>query len=115
GGLAARRPGGKLDSLLSTATLFVIGLPEFVVGLLLLYLLAAWLKVLPPDSTGVSFGGFGARVEAFVLPTLTLAVLLTPYMARMVRTAVHETLSTPYGQAAVLRGVGRPAPLRAPG
>lgn len=105
GALAARRPGGKLDNVLSTATLFVIGLPEFVVGLLLLYLFAVWLDVLPPDSTGVTFGSFGDKVEAYLLPALTLAILLTPYIARMVRASVREVLGTPYVQTAVLRGV----------
>lgn len=105
GAIAARKPGGLIDNILSTGTLFIIGLPEFVVGLLLLYLLAVWLNLLPPDSTGIAFGSLSRKVEAYVLPSLTLAILLTPYMARMIRVSVREVLATPYIQAALLRGV----------
>jgi peptide/nickel transport system permease protein len=106
GMLAARRPGGLLDNLLSTSTLVVLGLPTFVVGLIVSYVFASWLKVLPPDSVALSLGSATAKIEAFVLPTITLTLILTPYIARMVRTNVREVLGTRYTQAAVLRGVG---------
>ena len=103
--IAARRPGGVADNILSASTLFVLGLPEFVVGVALLYLLAGWIHLLPPDSSALSLGSPGQKVEAFILPTLTLAAILTPYIARMVRGSVRDVLGAPYIQAAVMRGV----------
>ena len=108
GALAALKPGGKLDSTVSTGTLLIIGLPEFVVGLGLLYLFAVWLRVLPPNSTAIASGDFPAQLRAFVLPMVTLVLLLIPYILRMVRSAVREVMATPYVQAAIARGVSTP-------
>ena len=105
GALAAIRPGGKLDSTVSAGTLLIIGLPEFVVGLGLLYLFAVWLRVLPPNSTAAGSSDLAAQVKAYALPLLTLVLLLIPYILRMVRSAFREVMATPYVQAAIARGV----------
>jgi peptide/nickel transport system permease protein len=105
GALAALRPGGLFDNLVSSTILLVLGVPEFVIGLLLLYVFAIWLKVLPPNSSGVLYGDTGGQILAYLLPGMTLAVLLVPYLARMVRSSAREVLATPYIQSAILRGV----------
>ena len=105
GALAAIKPGGKLDSTISAGTLLIIGLPEFVVGLGLLYLFAVWLRVLPPNSTAAGSGDLAAQLRAYALPMLTLVLLLVPYIMRMVRSAFREVMATPYVQAAIARGV----------
>ncbi len=107
GALAALKPGGLFDNLVSSTVLLVLGVPEFVVGLVLLYVFAIWLKLLPPDSSGVLYGGTGGQVLAYVLPGMTLAVLLVPYLARMMRSSVREVLAAPYVHSAILRGVGQ--------
>lgn len=108
GALAAIKPGGKLDQAVSNGTLLIIGLPEFVVGLGLLYLFAVWLRWLPPNSTAVGTGALAAQLRAYVLPMLTLVLLLVPYILRMVRSAFREVIATPYIQAAIARGVPTP-------
>lgn len=108
GSLAAIRPGGPFDNVVSTTALLVIGLPEFVVGLGLMYLFAVWLKILPPNSTGMTSADVGVRLKAFVLPTLTLTLLLVPYILRMVRSSFREVIATPYVLAAIARGVPTP-------
>jgi peptide/nickel transport system permease protein len=108
GALAAIRPGGKLDQAVSNGTLLIIGLPEFVVGLGLLYLFAVWLRWLPPNSTAVGTGELPAQLRAYVLPMLTLVLLLVPYILRMVRSAFREVIATHYIQAAIARGVPTP-------
>lgn len=108
GALAALRPGGKLDTAISNATLLIIGLPEFVIGLGLLYFFAVWLKLLPPNSTAASGADLTIRLKAYMLPMLTLTLLLIPYILRMVRSAFREVMAAPYVQAAVARGVSTP-------
>jgi peptide/nickel transport system permease protein len=105
GALAAWKAGGKVDHFLSAAILLVVGVPEFVVGLALLYLVAARLQLLPPTSSAVSFGSTTQVVQAYGLPALTLALVMVPYIARMVRGSVREVLAMPYVRAARLRGV----------
>lgn len=93
----------------STAALLVIGLPEFVVGLGIMYLFAVYrLRILPPSSTGLTSADIGMQARAFVLPVLTLTLLLVPYILRMVRSSFRETIGMPYIQAAIARGVPTP-------
>jgi peptide/nickel transport system permease protein len=108
GALAAIRPGGILDSVVSVGTLLIIGLPEFVVGLALLYFMAVYLHLLPPNSTAIGTGSLTAQMKAFVLPLITLTLILIPYILRMMRSAVREVMATPYVHAAIARGVPTP-------
>lgn len=102
---SARRSGRRSDVALSSSSVLLASMPEFLVGLLLILLFGVTLGVLPVDSTGAGFGSFGTRVEAYVLPTVALALLAFPYLYRMVRATVRDTLQAPYVRAADLRGV----------
>jgi peptide/nickel transport system permease protein len=101
-----RRSGTKTDVGSSFVLLLLNSLPEFVIGLLALTLLGVLLGVLPEESSGALFGSGWTAVKAYILPVLTLVAVVTPYMARMARVQVRETLGQPYVRTAVLRGVG---------
>lgn len=109
GVFAGLRIGRPLDVGLSVIALFINSLPEFVVGLTLLVLLAVLLPVFPIESSGVAFGEGLDVPLAYMLPILTLAIVLIPYMARMVRTNVHDVSLQPFVRSAILRGL---SPLR---
>lgn len=100
-----RRSGTASDVAGSLGLLLLNSLPEFVIGLLLLAILGVWLGVLPIESSAAVFGSGWAGAEAYVLPVLTLVVVVTPYMTRVVRVQVRETLGRPYVRTALLRGV----------
>jgi peptide/nickel transport system permease protein len=99
------RSGSRTDIGASSITLLLNSLPEFVVGLLLLMIFAVQLKILPVESSGVAFGEGITRVRGYVLPVLTLIVVMTPYLIRMVRVNVRDVVDEPYVQSAVLRGL----------
>lgn len=101
------RTGRPVDVGLSLGALFLNSLPEFVVGLVMLIVLGVKLKVLPIESTAAALGSGGEQVKAYALPVLTLALVLTPYILRMVRANVRETMDLPFVRAAVLRGFSR--------
>jgi len=101
------RSGGPVDFSVSLVALLLNALPEFVIGLVLLVVLAVWAGVLPIESSGASFGSGLEAADAYILPILTLAVVLTPYMLRMVRVNVRDTLAQPFVRSAVLRGLPR--------
>jgi peptide/nickel transport system permease protein len=107
GVFAGRRGGRPSDHALSGAALVLNSLPEFVVGLAVLVVFAVWLQWLPVESSAASFGTGWDKVKAYILPVLSLALLLTPYMLRMVRVNVRDTIAQPYVRSAVLRGVPR--------
>src|SRR5262249_4787793 len=73
----------------------------------LLVILGVELRVLPVESSAAAFGSGWAAGKAYVLPVLTLALFLTPYLTRMVRANVRETSVQPFVRAAALRGTPR--------
>jgi peptide/nickel transport system permease protein len=102
-----QRSGRPADVGISFGALFVNSMPEFVVGLVLLVLFAVEAGVLPIESSAASLGSGAERVEAYILPVLTLAIVLTPYILRMVRVNVRDMLDRAFVRAAVLRGFSR--------
>jgi peptide/nickel transport system permease protein len=107
GAYAGRRARSVGDLLLSILTIVVASLPEFIVGLILVMLISIKAGLLPVDSTALSFGSFSAKVEAFVLPTATLALAVIPHVTRIARAAARDAFRTAYVRAAVLRGLSR--------
>jgi peptide/nickel transport system permease protein len=105
----ARRVGSWADLSLLSASVVVAALPEFVVGIGLLFLFAVELGWLPVDSaTALTFASsFGEQAKAYVLPTATLVLAIVPYVARIARGSLREALGMPYTQAAALRGLPR--------
>jgi peptide/nickel transport system permease protein len=103
----ARRLGSWSDLSLLTGSVVVAALPEFVVGIGLLYLFAVKLGWVPVDSaTALTFASsFGDQAKAYILPAVTLVLAIVPYVARIARGSVREALGAPYTQAAVLRGL----------
>lgn len=104
----AQRSGRKGDLALSVGALFVNAMPEFVIGIVLLVVFAVELHVFPVEASGVAYSlSFSDKMRAYALPIITLAVVLVPYILRMVRANVRDVLSKPYVRGAALRGLGR--------
>ncbi|HVQ59625.1 MAG TPA: ABC transporter permease [Solirubrobacterales bacterium] len=101
----ARRRQRRSDVATNVFLAGISALPEFVVGLALTTVFAVSLGWLPVDSTALTFGSASDKVLAYVLPAATLVILVVPYIARVTRAAVSETLQASYTRAAVLRGL----------
>jgi len=109
GSLAALRRDGWLDSLASLLALASSALPEFVVAVFVVMLLAVnvlhvfpAISLLPPGSFILS------AVSKLVLPVITLVIVVTPYAFRMSRAAMIEALDSDYVEFAKLKGVPLP-------
>ena len=104
---SAARAGSAFDRVVSLAVLSVVAVPEFFVGLLLVFLFAVQLNLLP----AISFVREGQDMTAFLraatLPALTLALSVAPHLVRMTRSTIISGLTSGYVEAAVLRGVPR--------
>lgn len=96
GVLAARRPGGVVDRLTTAWVASVRAVPPFLLGLLLVIVLAAQLGVLP----AVGHGG-----AAIVLPALTLGIGLSGLIARVTREAVVEVQHSDHVRFARTKGL----------
>lgn len=107
GAYTGRRSGGPADFVVSAVTLIFNATPEFVTALLVVVLFAVKLDWLPIESaSGILYGSsFWDTIKAYIAPVLTLVLVLTPYMTRMVRTNVREVLQQPLTRSSVLRGL----------
>ena len=87
--LSATHRGGVIDYIVRGYTFFGVSMPNFWVGLLLLYVFGVQLKWLPVVSTGQGFA-------KMILPTITLAFVMSAKYTRQVRTAFLEELNQDY-------------------
>jgi len=104
--LAALRRDEPTDHLLSVILLAITSLPEFVVGLLLVILLAAVTFRLLPAVSVFSIGQAPWNSpRLLILPMATLVIVIVPYIFRMMRAATIEALESDYVEMARLKGV----------
>ena len=106
---SGRRAGSAADSVLSGTTLALAALPEFVIGLLLVFIVGVKLGWLPVNSTAAGYsttpwGDF----SSYLLPATAIALTIIPYITRLARANAREVNSEPYIRAAILRGVHGP-------
>jgi peptide/nickel transport system permease protein len=93
------------DGLISLLTLAAVAQPEFVTGTFLIAIFATGLHWLPATNTLETDQGFGPTVSAFVLPVITLSLVLLAYIGRMTRTSVIDVMETDYIRSAILKGL----------
>jgi peptide/nickel transport system permease protein len=105
GVVSALRPGRWLDQSIGGGTIFLIALPEFVIGTILVLLLSVWLDLLPPVSLIESSGALVREPTLLVLPVLTLLAATLAATIRMIRATMIEVLESPYVEIARLKGV----------
>ncbi len=105
GVFAALKEGSLFDNTVSVLSLSVVGLPEFVTGIVLINLLAlglGWFNAASLVSPGMSFGEW---IGVLVLPAITASLVLVGYIARMTRAGMLEELGKPYVRTAMLKGL----------
>ncbi len=96
--LSAVHKGKLSDYIVRGFTFFGVSMPNFWVGLLLLYVFAVKLGWLPVVSSGEGF-------QKLILPAVTLAFAMTGKYTRQVRTAFLEELNQDYVVGARCRGI----------
>ncbi len=107
GVIAALRENSWIDSLISVVSLSVVGLPEFVTGLVLINVFALQLGWLPATAQVPTSGLLGDWIRALLLPALTATFVLLGYVSRMARAGVIDEIRKPYVRTATLKGLPR--------
>lgn len=102
------RPGGRTDTSVSTASLLLLSVPEFVIAGLLLALFAFWLPVFPPVSLIPAGNSALSQPQLLVLPVLALALPAAAWSTRLVRASVLDAHRLPHVEAARLSGMAEP-------
>lgn len=107
GVIAGLNENKPVDSAISIGSLSVVGLPEFITGLVLIQLFAVWLDILPANSSIEPDATFFEALPQLILPALTATLVLLAYISRMTRAGVIEELKRPYVRTATLKGLPR--------
>ncbi len=97
--LAALRPGKFLDRSLMMLSFAGVSLPQFVLGLSLIYIFSFKLALFP-------LGGYGT-IAHIILPALTLGISGAGWYARVVRSEMLDVLGQDYVRTATAKGVLR--------
>lgn len=95
---AAQRRGRAADKTAMTLSFIGVSAPQFVTGLLLLYIFAFWLDWLPT-------GGFRGAAHV-ILPALTLGIAGGGWYSRMMRSSMVDVLRQDYIRTARAKGLG---------
>lgn len=105
GALAGIFAGRRLDHAISFPALIMGGLPEFVMGTLLIYIFFDKLGWLPPVALLSPGESPFSNPEALVLPVLTLLAVAVGAGVRQVRAGMAEVLQQDYVHFARLNGI----------
>ena len=100
GVLAAWGAHPVLSRILMTVSLVGVSMPVFWLGLLLIYLFAIKLRVLPPSGYG------GGSIRNLILPALTLSFASMATIARVTRSGFIDALGEDYVRTARAKGLG---------
>jgi peptide/nickel transport system permease protein len=94
---AAVKRGGWSDQLVRVFSLVGLSFPNFWLALMMVLLFSVALKWLPPSGA--------TSLENFIMPSLTIGIILTATNVRLVRTAMLETLQSQYIMVARAKGL----------
>jgi oligopeptide transport system permease protein len=112
GVIAALRQNTWIDYLTLGISTLGASVPNFVVGMVLIIVLAIGLNRLTGATFYLPTGGFGID-QHLILPVLTLSFLPTAFLARLTRSSTLETLRQDYVRTAWAKGLqGRLVVLR---
>lgn len=101
-GLWRDRP---VDLWVSTTAIFAMTIPEFVSATMLILIFSIWLGWLPGIVTTPPNAPLFEFLSDIILPIVTLALVMTAHILRMVRTSVIDVMASDYIQMARLKGV----------
>jgi peptide/nickel transport system permease protein len=105
GVLAAWRYGGWLDRALMGFSVLGFSIPTFVIGYLLIWLVALKGGLLPVQGYTRLDQGLWPWLRNLILPGLTLSIVYVALIARVTRAAVAEALTEDYIRTARAKGI----------
>ncbi len=105
GVVAAFHKNRILDQLISVISLGFVGLPEFVIGVILIALFALKLHLFPASSSIEPNAKFFAILPKLILPGITISLTNLAYVIRMTRSSTVDVLKTDYARTAYLKGL----------
>jgi peptide/nickel transport system permease protein len=104
--ISALKPGSPVDMLATLLALSGVAVPHFFLGILLIELFAASLRLLPPSGYIPPTEDLGANVRLMLMPAVTLSTGITAVLMRHMRSSLLEVLHQEYIGTARAKGLG---------
>ena len=83
-----------------------IAIPNFVTGLLMVYLLVELFNWIPPLGYADPWDDLGKNLQQMVFPSIAIAIFMTSIIARVTRSSMLEVLRQDYIRTARSKGLG---------
>jgi peptide/nickel transport system permease protein len=103
--LSAVRPNSNADKAGTVLAMSGVAIPDFWLGIMLIYVFSVWLKVLPPSGYVPVSQGLGPSLQSMLLPALSLGMALSAVVMRQLRSALLEVLQQDYVMVARAKGL----------
>jgi peptide/nickel transport system permease protein len=105
GTISAIYRGRPLDNLVTLFSLTGISLPNFFLGILLIYFFSVQLRLIPASGYVSLFQDPARNLTLMILPAVTIGFSLGAVLTRYLRASLLESLSQDYVRTAVSKGV----------
>jgi peptide/nickel transport system permease protein len=105
GMISALRPNSPADAAATVAALSGVAIPNFFLGILLIYFFAVWLRILPPSGYVAPWDDLGQNLRLMLMPSLAVSTGLAAVMMRQIRSALLEVLQQEYILTARSKGL----------
>jgi peptide/nickel transport system permease protein len=104
---AAARRGKAADTVAMGVSQFGVAVPNFWFALILVYIFAVWLRLVPAGGFPGWSAGVWPALKALILPAIALALQQAAILARVTRSALLEVLGEDYIRTARAKGMPR--------
>lgn len=103
--LSVRRPGGIFDRISASAAFGFLAMPNFMLGIVLIYLFSVSLDLLPATGFTPMSEGLWDNFESMILPSLTLGLIEWTVLMRVLRSDLLTTLKEDFILLARAKGL----------
>lgn len=110
--ICARRPGGIVDRTVTVLTQLTMSIPNFVLGIGLVYLFGLILKLFQPGGYVGPEAGLGAYLGFMFFPALAVALPKSAMTVKLLRGSILSELGQDYIRTAYSKGNSRGSALR---
>ncbi len=105
GVISAVRPGSRFDTLGTFIAIGGVATPSFWFGIMLIYVLAVWVRLLPPSGYIDPFTDLGMNLKLMIMPAFTLGTHSAASLMRQMRSSLIEVLQQEYIVTARAKGL----------
>ena len=103
--LSAVRPNSIADRIGTLLAMSGVAIPDFWLGIMLIYVFSVWLQVLPPSGYVPFAQGAWPSLTSMLLPALSLGMALAAVVMRQLRSSLIEVLQQEYVNVARAKGL----------